>query len=535
MKRFWKRKRAAEEKTGHDWGDSAEHEPVGDSEDVAAALGGSRFASAVARVLPDGARAHELTEADIDTMAGALRDATPSEMLSSGLDGPSTAGVLSAPPRRRSMMTTSSVGLLDLSQVENFEDLTRADLVQALRERGLSTEGRIMALVQRLQQWIADEQTREQREQQEREEREWATMEDRGSVYAFGRNHLGQLGVGDDEDRELPALIGPLVGKNVMQVCVGFDADASFAVTEIGDVYGWGGGLSPLNGTHGVYADLKMEVPIDGHLRPLYITAFKEDGVRQLSVSSTHVLACTHSGHGYVWGQNTYGQLGFGDDVVDEDVPSRMDAYSTGFVGVSAGHNFSAAVTDSELLYTWGSTVDHRLGLGTLEREGVERYQRGYFPSPVPVTKPRIAFSRVCCSVSHSLALASDGSLYAWGCGDGFRLGCGDCEDRPIPTELRALRGLQVLHISVGQWHNAVIVRDGRSKLDSRVYTWGTGYFGQLAHRTESVLKVPTVATAVEDTRCRYVSCGMYHNAAITQSGRVCPLRRCRWRACCST
>ena len=36
----------------------------------------------------------------------------------------------------------------------------------------------------------------------------------------------------------------------------------------------------------------------------------------------------------------------------------------------------------------------------------------------------------------HALALSDDGEVFAWGCGDNGRLGCGDVEDREVPTRV---------------------------------------------------------------------------------------------------
>lgn len=50
----------------------------------------------------------------------------------------------------------------------------------------------------------------------------------------------------------------------------------------------------------------------------------------------------------------------------------------------------------------------------------------------------------------HFLALTTEGEVYAWGSGDGGRLGLGDCRDQAIPTLVTTLSGLKVTKIAVG-------------------------------------------------------------------------------------
>lgn len=64
-----------------------------------------------------------------------------------------------------------------------------------------------------------------------------------------------------------------------------------------------------------------------------------------------------------VWGLNVYGQLGLGDTKARYK-PERISVHVPGFqvVKVAAGSNFSAAITESGELWTWGCGCDGRLG-----------------------------------------------------------------------------------------------------------------------------------------------------------------------------
>lgn len=53
-------------------------------------------------------------------------------------------------------------------------------------------------------------------------------------------------------------------------------------------------------------------------------------------------------------------------------------------------------------------------------------------------------------------------------------MGHGDLETEEKPRQVEVLSGLEVLFISAGSWHNAVVTSTGD------LYTWGWGSDGQL-------------------------------------------------------
>jgi RCC1 and BTB domain-containing protein len=65
---------------------------------------------------------------------------------------------------------------------------------------------------------------------------------DENEVYAWGDNLYGQLGTGNNEDKNAPALVSTLKNKKVKRVhCGGIH---SFCITEDGELYSWGGNES---------------------------------------------------------------------------------------------------------------------------------------------------------------------------------------------------------------------------------------------------------------------------------------------------
>ncbi|MDT7509844.1 InlB B-repeat-containing protein, partial [Bifidobacterium sp. H1HS16N] len=140
-------------------------------------------------------------------------------------------------------------------------------------------------------------------------------------------------------------------------------------------------------------------------------------GIRfsQVSAGTYYSLALGSDGNAYAWGNNnTYGQFGDGTRTsrttpVMVKTPADAPADFT-YVQVSTRNDFSLALGSNGNIYAWGNNNNGQLGDGTT-------YDR---TTPVMVKKPANApadFTYVQVSAGHdfSLALGSNGNIYAWG------------------------------------------------------------------------------------------------------------------------
>ncbi|MDZ7815310.1 MAG: hypothetical protein U5N86_04665 [Planctomycetota bacterium] len=91
------------------------------------------------------------------------------------------------------------------------------------------------------------------------------------------------------------------------------------------------------------------------------------------------------------------------------------------------------------------------------------------------------------CGISHSLALYSDGSVYAWGRNDDGQLGLGDEVDRDTPTLVGALSDKDVISLTAGTDHSFALCSDGS------VYAWGYNGQGQLGLGDNVDRDIPTL------------------------------------------
>ncbi|XP_011138650.1 RCC1 and BTB domain-containing protein 1 isoform X1 [Harpegnathos saltator] len=170
-------------------------------------------------------------------------------------------------------------------------------------------------------------------------------LTDDGEVYAWGQNNCGQVGSGISTNQGAPRLVNSnLAGKKV--ICITCGQASSMAVTETGEVYGWGyNGVGQLG--IGNYVNQVNPVKVPGLM-----------GVRIVKVvcGHTHTLALTDEGMLYVWGGNSYGQLGT-NNKTNACNPVMLNVPEMGRVSdIAALHynHISAAVGNGGRVFMWG-------------------------------------------------------------------------------------------------------------------------------------------------------------------------------------
>ena len=138
-----------------------------------------------------------------------------------------------------------------------------------------------------------------------------------------------------------------------------------------------------------------------------------------------------------VWGGNGSGQLGdglSGDSPIPQSVQSLTDVVAIAG-GKSSGVGFSLAVKSDGSVWAWGNN-----GVGQLGNPNV----KGQSAVPVPVTGLGSGVIAVAAGNGHSLALKADGSVWAWGNNDSNQLGTGGPASNISPTNFRAGAGDRV-------------------------------------------------------------------------------------------
>lgn len=188
---------------------------------------------------------------------------------------------------------------------------------------------------------------------------------------------------------------------------------------------------------------------------------------------------------------------------------SPASAYDMGApdtpVRLSAGLSHTAFVDQEGVLWTWGSNQSGQLGAETQETgtdlEG----------TVIPLSSRPLQVMEDVASVSagadFTVALKTDGTLWAWGGNDYGQLGNGST----TPSDLPICVLDQVTAVSAGDYHVAALRADGS------LWTWGDNLFGQLGDGTRASRSTP--AKVLDQVTA--VSMGGYHAAALRADGTL--------------
>jgi alpha-tubulin suppressor-like RCC1 family protein len=184
--------------------------------------------------------------------------------------------------------------------------------------------------------------------------RTWASRNVRsdGTLWTWGANNIGQLGLGDTLDRWGPTQVGTLTNwSKVSFGGVGATTAWNVAVKTNGTLWAWGWNSVGQLGD-GTTVDKSSPVQIGTLTNWLNI-----------SCGASHTVAIKTDGTMWAWGQNNLGQLGVGN-LVGRSSPTQIGTLTTWYAA-SAYDAFSAATKTDGTLWTWGYATLGRLGNGT--------------------------------------------------------------------------------------------------------------------------------------------------------------------------
>ena len=153
-----------------------------------------------------------------------------------------------------------------------------------------------------------------------------------GTVWTWGRNDYGQLGLGtiDNNPHIVPVQVSGLSG--ISAVAAGYSN--SFAVKSDGSLWAWG---SNEHGQLGIGVSDAFNYP-----DPLEVTGLT--GVSTVAARLGHLVALKSDGTVWAWGHNEHGQLGLGTtDDASHAVPVQVPGVG-GISAVAVGFNHTVAL-----------------------------------------------------------------------------------------------------------------------------------------------------------------------------------------------
>jgi alpha-tubulin suppressor-like RCC1 family protein len=256
-----------------------------------------------------------------------------------------------------------------------------------------------------------------------------------GGVQCWGSNTYGQLGDGSTAQSGAPVDVVGL-GAGVTSLDTG-DQHAC-AVTASGGVVCWGRNDRGQLG-NGSTIDSSTPVSVSG----------LSSGVVSVTAGNRYSCAVTSGGGAQCWGGNSFGRLGDGT-LVDSSVPVQVAGLTSGVASVTAGNNSTCALMTSGGVKCWGSNADGQLGNGTTTGSS----------TPVDVSGLTSGVSSISAGLDYTCAVTAAGAAKCWGTNTTGQLGNGGTLPSAVPAGVVGLSS-GVANVSTGRYHTCATLVNG--------------------------------------------------------------------------
>ncbi|KAK5654641.1 hypothetical protein OQA88_6962 [Cercophora sp. LCS_1] len=284
---------------------------------------------------------------------------------------------------------------------------------------------------------------------------------------------------------------------------------ATFALTETGDVYGWGT-FRNNEGIMGFTKETKVQkTPVLVH---------EVTKIKQLAAGSNHVLALDEKNKIIAWGAGQQAQLA--RRLLERDDCSGLLPSGIGSLpgrakvaSLSCGSYHSFVVDTSGRTIGWGLNNYAELGI-----EAEAGTDGGFILRPALIESlGDVKVVDIAGGEHHSLACTDDGQLLTWGRIDGHQTGqpesafdqdntIWDDKNKPrillVPSPVQGLK--DVIKVAAGTDHSFAITKEGK------VYSWGFSANYQTGQGTTDDIGTPTLIdnTAIRDRKIIWAGAG---------------------------
>lgn len=298
------------------------------------------------------------------------------------------------------------------------------------------------------------------------------------TLWAWGNNANGRLGVGDENDRLFPtAVLGPGgVGQLDQVIDVSAMGRSTFALRADSTVWAWGRN-----------ADLNLGIDQIGGVQLFPNQVVKKNGgqpidsIVAIATGYQHGLALHEDGTIWAWGDSDDGQVGVGiggdgfEAAVQVQKPSLLLPIPVfdSVTAIAAGFYFSAALREDGTVWTWGDQEFGQPGLGEVSNAPVTR--------PTQVKDPSgqgflTHIETIWAGRELMLARDSSGQLFMWGSNEygQFTTSYLDSTVYSLPKPVQFTH--PIAEFASGDGACALLNPGGE------LFTWGENYQGNLGH-----------------------------------------------------
>jgi alpha-tubulin suppressor-like RCC1 family protein len=347
-------------------------------------------------------------------------------------------------------------------------------------------------------------------------------LKEDGTVWAWGANSEGQLGIGSNDwtSHPTPAQVKGLSG--VIALTTG--NHYSLALKEDGTVWAWG------NNTYGQLGDGTYTS------RHAPVQATNLSGMTVLVARGYHALGFESDGSVWAWGHNSLGQLGDGTHGVDRRIPVQMKGKDGdnlgGVTALAGGYRYSLALQKDGTVLAWGINEWGQLGNGTYD-DPSNPPPYPPFPHPIPTQvldsdgEVFTGVTALALGYSSSLVIRNGCEVWGWGWNDHGQLGNNKRGQAAAinPTPVQALGGetgdeyFSLCYtapetappLAAGGFHSLALK-------EGKVLSWGKNNDGQLGNGTNKRSITPAEVKNLTDVTA--IAAGIYHSLAL-EDGEV--------------
>ena len=244
-------------------------------------------------------------------------------------------------------------------------------------------------------------------------------------------------------------------------------------------------------------------------------TGISAANLKAIACGWYHSLALTNDNRVLAWGLNKDGQCGVTPDSPRYITAPRLVAGLANIAQIAGGTIHSLALDSNGKVWAWGNNFYGQLGNGTAQNINATPKIVANLPKAKSISA----------GAGHSIALLSDGTAKAWGwnfygqLGDGFSGYQGNGDERVSAVPVTVKNVASGTQLSAGYAHNLILKSDGT------LLSWGNNFYGQLGRSTSSAndglaANVTDISGAVFGN-VQTISAGSGHNLVIRSDGTI--------------
>lgn len=187
-----------------------------------------------------------------------------------------------------------------------------------------------------------------------------------GTVWAWGKNDLGQLGNGTINNSNNPTQVIGNGGHGIFDDVISISAGGSYslALKKDGTVWIWGANFNGARGT-----GLGNSDPSNILTSPTQVKGINGESVlndiKKISAGGNHSLALRQDGSLIVWGVNNFGNLGIGCNSGNCSIIKNpvLNQNINSISSIAAGDAHSIVLKTDGTIWGWGSSQQGQLGI----------------------------------------------------------------------------------------------------------------------------------------------------------------------------